>query len=184
MYVSDLPAGYLGLAWGQSLTLDVNANGAGWFVDSTPWDHSEFVGLQAAAGQQMDLLTVVSHEIGHLLGAVHSDNGSDLMAATLPVGTRRLPGVGSVVGSPLVPEMRLDVTQPDLVDHTIRLRNLSGDSRVDNSLWLLPSMPADYADRPPMSFEALQAAVLKTIADEETELLSDDLLDLIAVGQQ
>ena len=28
VYVSDLPPGYLGLAWGQSLTLDVNANGA------------------------------------------------------------------------------------------------------------------------------------------------------------
>ena len=140
----------------------------------------------------MDLLTVVSHEIGHLLGNVHSDNAGDLMSATLPLGTRRLPGsvvlttpdsLRPVVGSPLLPEMRLNLTQPNLVDHTISLSNLSGDSRADNSLWLLPLIPTDNVNRPQMSFEALQAAILKTIADEETDLLSDELLDLIAAGQ-
>ena len=193
VYVSDLPAGYLGLAWGQSLTLDVSANGVGWFVDATPWDHSEFVGLQTAASQQMDLLTVVSHEIGHLLGAVHSDNAGDLMADMLPQGTRRLPSgvalttqgsLGPGVGSPLLPEMRMNVTPPNLVDHTTRLSKLSNDPRADNSLWLLPLIGADNVDRPQMSSEAVQAQVFKTLADEEAGLLDEDLLDLIAAGPQ
>ena len=33
-------------------------------------------------GQGVDLLTAVSHEIGHLLGYDHSDGQHDLMAAT------------------------------------------------------------------------------------------------------
>ncbi len=193
VYVSDLPAGYLGLAWGHSLTLDVSANGAGWFVDSTPWTHSEFVGGQTAANQQMDLLTVVSHEIGHLLGNVHSNDAGDLMAATLPLGTRRLPGdialttqgsPRSIVDLPLLPEMRLNGTQTNLVDHTIKLSNLSDESSADDGLWPLPSMPADDGFRPSVSSEALQAQILHSIADEEAGLLSEDLLDLIAAGQE
>ncbi len=140
----------------------------------------------------MDLLTVVSHEIGHLLGAVHSDNASDLMAATLPLGTRRLPGdlalttqgsPRSIVDLPLLPEMRLNGTQPNLVDHTIKLSNLSDESRADNGQWLLALMPADDVDRSPVSSEALQAQILHTIADEDEELLDEELLDLIAAGQ-
>ena len=47
-----------------------------------------------AAGK-MDLLTVVEHELGHELGLNDVDPGThpgDLMASTLPTGTRRFIG--------------------------------------------------------------------------------------------
>ena len=64
------------MASGNTITLDDNAAGWGWFVDATPKNDSEFT----KAGNQgeknrMDLLTVVTHEIGHLLGHDHDDAG-------------------------------------------------------------------------------------------------------------
>ena len=77
-----------------------------WFVDPTPLDNSEFPvatdqGLQADNGSpaagRMDLLTVLLHEMGHTLGLGDLDPStypSNLMAGTLPPGTRRLPYAG------------------------------------------------------------------------------------------
>ena len=82
--LDDLPSGQLGAAFGHTVTLDADANGAGWYADrATP-----------SAGR-VDLLTVLAHEVGHLLGYDHSALSGDLMAATLPAGTRRLAGPGA-----------------------------------------------------------------------------------------
>jgi hypothetical protein len=99
IFVGDLPNGLLGIASGNSITLDANANGAGWFVDDTPWDHSEFMSrpgrrsLVAAPGspaeERYDLLTAIAHEYGHLLGYEHIED--DVMGEELDPGTRRLP---------------------------------------------------------------------------------------------
>ncbi|MEK7216547.1 MAG: hypothetical protein AAB289_13220, partial [Chloroflexota bacterium] len=80
----------LGLASGNTIWLDDNAAGWGWFVDATPWDDSEFTtpGNQGEQGK-MDLLTALAHEIGHLLGQEHEETG--VMIDTLSAGTRRTP---------------------------------------------------------------------------------------------
>ena len=112
--VTDLPAGYLGLTEGNEILLSRNAAGFGWFVDSTPSANEEFTpagglsqfsfdengtvpfgelkAIDPKAVDQIDLLTVVEHEMGHVLGRGDLDASIDaLMSDQLGVGIRRLP---------------------------------------------------------------------------------------------
>ena len=81
---------YLGLASGRTITLDDNAAGWGWFVDRTPGSDSEFL-RPGDQGEQnrIDLLSVLMHEVGHLLGREHDADG--VMGATLVAGVRENP---------------------------------------------------------------------------------------------
>src|SRR5262249_22786515 len=65
--IADLGGATLGLVSGNTIFLDDNAAGWGWFVDPTPRDDSEFTtpGDQGEQGK-IDLLTVLMHEMGHL----------------------------------------------------------------------------------------------------------------------
>jgi hypothetical protein len=95
--VVDLSGGTLGRAVPGTIYLDVNAAGYGWFVDSTPFDHSEFtvesqlslIALpESAAAGRIDLWTVILHELGHLAGYEHEAEG--VMEETLAPGVRKL----------------------------------------------------------------------------------------------
>jgi DNA/RNA endonuclease G (NUC1) len=67
-----------GLPSGGSITIDVNAAGSGWYLDTTPFDASEFVrtgaggellaNFDSPAATDYDLYTVLLHEFGHLAG--------------------------------------------------------------------------------------------------------------------
>ena len=71
------------------------AAGFGWFADLTPNDDAEFQPGGAVASR-MDLLTVLAHELGHLLGFEHDSKPGHLMSETLAPGMRLLPiGSGS-----------------------------------------------------------------------------------------
>tara|TARA_R100001132_G_scaffold23195_1_gene21582 strand:- start:943 stop:5469 length:4527 start_codon:yes stop_codon:yes gene_type:complete len=96
--VVDLSGTALGQVKSNTIYLDMNAAGYGWFVDETPWDHSEFqhdsnLSLIALPGHEaeilVDLWTVIRHELGHLLA--HEHVGDGIMEATLDLGTRKLP---------------------------------------------------------------------------------------------
>ena len=95
--ISDLEGLYLGVAVNNNISIDINAAGYGWFIDSTPLEDEEFdddytarVGSDAEG--RMDLLSVLIHEIGHVLGFGHDLDSSsdDVMDETLDVGTRVL----------------------------------------------------------------------------------------------
>ncbi len=106
--VVDLPDWYIGAATGTNIQIDTNAFGWGWFVDSTPLEDSEFSEMvsayafqadtTSAASGQIDLLTTVMHEMGHALGLGDLRGVDQLMNATIPAGTRRLPTVGLANG--------------------------------------------------------------------------------------
>ena len=70
--VVDLEGLSLGRAVDATIFIDIDAAGHGWFIDKTPSDNHDVI-------DGMDLLTVVMHEIGHVLGYVHGD--FDLMMA-------------------------------------------------------------------------------------------------------
>jgi hypothetical protein len=108
--VDDLPGATLGTTNGTVITIDADAAGYGWFVDATPGQDAEFMiagdGMQLTARPgtpadgRMDLLTVIMHELGHVFGYGHDDDG--VMRETLPVSARRLPGdIGDALDSHL-----------------------------------------------------------------------------------
>jgi hypothetical protein len=98
--VVDLPGAYLGIETPGTVFIDQNADGYGWFIDATPEDSSEFTRRgdggelvatrSSPAWGRMDLLTLITHELGHALGLADND-GQGLMGEFLPLGTRRLP---------------------------------------------------------------------------------------------
>ena len=104
--ITDLPTGQLAEATITSfddnetpntgtILIDHDANGVGWFIDSTPLDNSEFSGSRGAEEQgsrgetyllapteseasgKYDLLTTVLHELAHLYGFVDGYQGFD-----------------------------------------------------------------------------------------------------------
>ncbi|MBL8826784.1 MAG: tandem-95 repeat protein, partial [Planctomycetaceae bacterium] len=85
-------------ASGKVITIDDNAAGFGWFVDKTPRDDKEFTKVisksqRVAPGMtRMDLLTVVMHEMGHILGLpdIDDDRSTGVMTDVIDAGTRRV----------------------------------------------------------------------------------------------
>ena len=85
-----LPGNMLGFVDGDAIVLDTTAAGYGWFVDQTPSESSEFDDPRGAAKERLDLLSVLVHEVGHVLGLDH-DADSEVMQAEIYPGVRRLP---------------------------------------------------------------------------------------------
>ncbi|MCA9070890.1 MAG: FG-GAP repeat protein, partial [Planctomycetaceae bacterium] len=95
--VADLGSDLLGLTLGNSILIDADAAGIGFFVDVTPGDDLEFqtatgYALAPEARDRVDLLTVVLHEFAHVLGLPDLDSSEDpqnLMADRITPGLRR-----------------------------------------------------------------------------------------------
>ncbi|MFP6612194.1 MAG: hypothetical protein VB835_07755, partial [Pirellulales bacterium] len=94
--VSDLPGAVLGLASPATRTiwLDRNAAGYGWHIGMTASEQPT---------RQFDLISVLSHEFGHLLGLPdldHELHPGSVMSAQLETGLRRLPSKPAQLAGP------------------------------------------------------------------------------------
>jgi hypothetical protein len=82
------------LAWEHQgvITLDRTADGYGWFIDPSPGSDAEFGpgAVDSPARGHIDLLSVVAHEMGHLLG-YGEDNSDGVTGEYLAPGVRRVP---------------------------------------------------------------------------------------------
>ena len=94
--IADLPGWQLGAYADGVIWIDADAAGNGWFVEGSPEtgaaDSLQAHSLLAVSGPsagRMDLLSVVSHELGHAAGLSHDDGG--VMHETLAAGERTAP---------------------------------------------------------------------------------------------
>ena len=76
--IADLSGGVLAELLGQTIYIDDDAAGAGWYTSLN----------RQVTADRYDLLTTVAHELGHLLGLDHADSTDDLMSDTLNPGQR------------------------------------------------------------------------------------------------
>jgi hypothetical protein len=147
--VRDLVDGHLGVASSDTIYLDVNGAGFGWFVDSTPLLSEEFQFTDGSltaipggpAAGRIDLLTVVLHELGHVIGLDDlplAAGSNDLMTENLAGGVRRQPEDAAV-------SVRLPAAQSSL-DSAL------GDSSSDRLEVLL--QPTSVGNRTPAEFYA------------------------------
>jgi hypothetical protein len=97
--VGELPGGELGYMEANTIVIDGDAAGIGWYVDVSPAESGEFrvrldrnvlaAAPESEAYGRFDLVTVVAHELGHMLGFDHDDAGRfAVMAEYLDPGVR------------------------------------------------------------------------------------------------
>jgi hypothetical protein len=99
--IADLPGAYLGRESANGVILiDTNAAGYGWYVGGA--------GHSPAAGR-VDLLTVVAHELGHVLGITELNDPRDVMFEDLGLGVRKMPDAADVVAAGLLPVTNVPV---------------------------------------------------------------------------
>jgi hypothetical protein len=147
--IVDLDDLTLGYTSGTTVQIDINAAGHGWFVDTTPSDDIEFTRMDngslladssSSAYDQMDLLTVVMHELGHVLSYEDVDSQTsscDLMSDVLTAGVRRC------VSEPVQIDVRQDGLDDDFSTDPLPQIDLN------DSLDLLNTADSQLSHKPP-----------------------------------
>ena len=109
---ADFGAGTLGSTDGDTIFIDRDGDSRGWYIDPTPTDDAEFVPGSAITPAGFDLLTVLMHEFGHILGYGDLEPGTgDLMTESIGTGIRRNPN-GYVAEPPVEVVTPIPVSRP------------------------------------------------------------------------
>jgi hypothetical protein len=136
--ITDLPTGQLAEATitgydsngrpnSATISIDYDANGVGWFIDTTPGENSEFdkqltdTAYQASTGTaagKYDLLTTILHETGHTLGFINGysefdknvKNGKFILTGPQGITEIQLTPDGSHLDSTLYPHDLLNTS--------------------------------------------------------------------------
>jgi hypothetical protein len=103
VHVAALPAGHLGEEAAGQVWVSPNAGGWGWYTGAAP-----------GAPGRMDLLSVLGHELGHVLGLADTPDTRDVMGETLAPGVRRLPGASDVQATGVRPSAAAPPASPPL----------------------------------------------------------------------
>ncbi len=101
--IVDLPNQQLGATWSTGIAIDADAAGHGWNVGSgagksnSTQTASRLARRASVNEQRMDLLSVVLHEFGHMLGLDDApSNHAGVMAESLAPGLRWMPTAADV----------------------------------------------------------------------------------------
>jgi len=92
--IADLAGTALGVTQEGGIVIDVNAAGKGWYIDETPADDFEFT--DAGGPDGVDLLSVVMHEMGHIIGLEHVEDAHSVMTAELAEAERLVPNMTDI----------------------------------------------------------------------------------------
>jgi RHS repeat-associated protein len=163
--IRDLPGAYVGRESADDvIIIDANAAGYGWYIDPNPAD---FAGFPASFNRSdvghVDLLTVVAHELGHVLGIAELDNPNDVMFEYLPVGKRKIPTAADVLAAGLVPVQTARMAgQPNWIDETSGLAGHQAEA-----IWPYLDMGRDIM---PINDNSLAVPELPTAKSTPTEL--------------
>ena len=152
--ISDLPGLVLGRVQHDLITVDIDAAGHGWFTQPGDYSDAGQSYSENVIGGRFDLVSALSHEMGHLLGYDHDETA--LMDETLAAGVRELPG-------------QSDAAAPDITDRepvTIPAA-IAGEKPKSNetAIFALPEA-VEYLDRPgskTVEFDAVQFALPEAV---------------------
>ena len=99
--VGNLGTSILGLEAAGVITINQTAAGYNWYVSAGSGSSQAFglagpdgeslAGPGSPAADDVDLLTVLEHELGHVIGLADNAQAGDLMDITLGLGVRRAP---------------------------------------------------------------------------------------------
>lgn len=150
--IVDFSGDILGATDGYVIEIDLDAAGEGWFIDTTPFDDAEFgtrnslTALRATEGDAlygMDLLSVLMHEQGHVLGLedIYDSMNDSVMFGAFTEGERRIAAdneasnaiAGSLEGVHYAVASSFAVTDntDSLSSSNVRISNHSTDADTD-----------------------------------------------------